>query len=158
WEVSTGRHAGTLQGHTDRVPMLAWHPRGRFLVSAGWDTTARVWDTTTCAPVILLNSHAMQVSALAFSPDGNLLACADSDDAVHVWDFDAKKTRYVFKVAGSRDLRCLAFSPDGKRLAGGGGDRVLHLWDPERGQALTRASDPNLSAVRLSLSPDGKRL
>ena len=85
------KKVGTLEGHTDRVPALAWFPGGKRIVSAGWDTTARVWDATTCQPIILLNSHASQVQTLALSPDGALLACADSSHAIHIWDTATNK-------------------------------------------------------------------
>ena len=75
WDLNAGKYIGCLSGHTDRISSLAWHPSGKFLVSAGWDTTARVWDANTLQPVILLNSHATQVNAAAFSPDGRRLAC-----------------------------------------------------------------------------------
>ena len=60
--------ARQAEGHTDRIPALAWHPEGDRLVSAGWDTTARVWDTSTFQPIILLNSHAGQVHDSGLQP------------------------------------------------------------------------------------------
>src|SRR5437762_60541 len=65
--ADSGQLLGTLAGHTDRIPALAWHPQGDRLIAAGWDTTARVWDTQTFQPIILLNAHAGQVTALALS-------------------------------------------------------------------------------------------
>ena len=53
WQVDNSSRSGTLTGQTDRVPAMVWHPDGRRLISAGWDTTARVWDTQTCEPIIL---------------------------------------------------------------------------------------------------------
>src|SRR5262249_56132197 len=106
------------------------------LFSAGWDTTVRVWDTTTGEPIILLNSHAQQVLAIALSGDGQLLAAADSANAVHIWDTAKYKTLNILRDSQSQ-ITCLAFSPDDGRgnlrsplLAWGGADRLIYLWDP----------------------------
>jgi WD40 repeat protein len=176
-EPSPGpRRLGTLTGHTDRVPALAWHPDGRRFYSAGWDTTARVWDTTTCEPIILLNSHATQVFALAMSRDGERLACADSGSAVHLWRLADNKTVWALREHEG-EVRCLAFSPDGLKLASGGTDRLIRVfdsrlpepsWQPATPTAAVRvAQEPDEPAVivnppeprgGLALSPDGRRV
>jgi WD40 repeat protein len=154
--LSNGKYIGCLAGHTDRVPALAWHPSGKFLVSAGWDTTARIWDAATLQPVVLFNSHANQVNAIAFNRDGRLLACADSSQTIHVWDFDAKKT--VYKLKGPDvEIRALAFSRDGQYLACNG-DRMIHLWDPQTGKAYADVGPRTSSKMTISIHRDGARL
>ena len=132
---------GSLIGHTDRIPGLVWHPDGRRLYSAGWDTTARVWDVEKCEPIILLNSHAGQVHALALSADGSALACADSANTIHIWDTNRNRELHV-TAAQSREVRALAFAPDGRRLASGGTEHVIHLWDSDKAQEERRRGRP----------------
>src|SRR5207244_4265630 len=117
---------------------------GRRLFSAGWDTTARVWDTESCEPIILLNSHATQVLSLALSPDGKLLATSDSADAIHVWDTVHYRPLHVLR-GHDGEVRCLAFNADGTRLASGGEDRVILLWDPRAGALNSRRADPGVA-------------
>src|SRR5262249_60825555 len=94
------------------LPVRAWHPDGKRLFSAGWDTTARVWDVAKCEPIILLNAHTGQVQALALSADGRLLACSDSANTVHVWDANKYRELTVLpEQAGGG--RCLGFPPAG---------------------------------------------
>lgn len=40
----TGELIETLQGHTQVVRDIAFSPDGKFLISASWDGTARIWD------------------------------------------------------------------------------------------------------------------
>ncbi len=134
-----------------------WHPDGRRLYSAGWDTTARVWDVEKCEPIILLNSHAGQVHALALSGDGARLACADSACTIHIWD--ANRNREVHVTAPqAREIRALAFSPDGRRLASGGLEHIIHLWDAEKASDEDESADPLTTRAAVALSPDGRRL
>ena len=136
-EVDSGILLGICKGHTDRIPALAWHPQDKFLVSTGWDMTARVWKPRTQEALLLLNDHAAHVTAAVFNPAGICLACADSSSAVHVWDFVARtKLRVLAGPAG--DIHCLAFSPDGTRLAASG-DVAMQAWDVATGQVLAGA-------------------
>jgi WD40 repeat protein len=147
----------TLTGHTDRIPALAWHPQGQRLVSAGWDTTARVWDTATGEPVILLNSHGDQVNLITFSADGRLLACADSENLIHLWHSNNWQTQHVLNQHED-EVRCLAFSPDGRLLVSGGGERVIHLWDPQRGELISGSTSPSRHGISVAGGTDGWRL
>jgi WD40 repeat protein len=157
WDLADGRHLGALRGHTDRIPALAWDPSsGGVLVSAGWDTTARVWSAHTLEPVILLNCHANEVTALAFSADGSRLACADSALAVHLWDFKARKVLHTLQGVQA-EMHALAFSPDGTRLTAAA-ERAVHLWDVQSGQPLTGSGPTPVSRTSLGVSPDGSRL
>jgi WD40 repeat protein len=112
------------------------------VVSAGWDTSARVWQLETPDPLMLLNSHSDQVMMLQFAPQGQLLATADSDFEIHLWSDPVQaNVRHVLK--GHYDeIRCLAFNADGSLLASAGADRVVHIWDTMTGQ-LVAGSNPH---------------
>jgi WD40 repeat protein len=45
-DLTTGREALTLRGHTNTIIDTAFGPDGRRLVSVGWDQTLRVWDVS----------------------------------------------------------------------------------------------------------------
>src|SRR5262249_17892800 len=135
---------------------------GQRLISAGWDTTARVWGTGTGKPIILLNDHATQVHALALSaPLGQRksarLASADSAYTVHLWDLDSYQSLAVFSAHGA-EVRALGFSPGGHLLASGGNGHMIHLWDAQRGPAPESEPDPALLRPGVALSRDGARL
>jgi WD40 repeat protein len=79
-------------GHVDGGTDLAWHPDGKHLASAGRDTLARVWDTSTGKLVAEVGKgrggqFKDWICAVSWSADGNWLAGADQAGAVEVWSF-----------------------------------------------------------------------
>lgn len=64
----------TLEGHTNRVGRLAFHPSGRYLGSASFDGTWRLWDVEAKSELLVQEGHSKEVYALAFQDDGALAA------------------------------------------------------------------------------------
>jgi WD40 repeat protein len=74
-----------LQGHTDRVDSVAYSPDGRWIVTAGVDGTARVWDAEDGQQKMVVQGHTDWVNSAAYSPDGRWIVTASSDDTARVW-------------------------------------------------------------------------
>ena len=64
-DLRTGEQRTALGRHRAAVDNAQFTPDGRFLVTAGEDSTAIVWDVTAAAAVEFLDGHAGPVAALA---------------------------------------------------------------------------------------------
>src|SRR5262249_27575202 len=67
------RETATLSGHTAAVRAVAFTPDGRFLASAGFDKTIRVWGLASGKELRRLEGHDGQIVSIAIGPDGNTL-------------------------------------------------------------------------------------
>ncbi len=64
----------TLSGHSARVCRIAFHPTGKYLGSASFDGTWRLWDTERGGEELLLQEgHSKEVYAIEFQQDGALV-------------------------------------------------------------------------------------
>jgi U4/U6 small nuclear ribonucleoprotein PRP4 len=64
----------TLKGHARRVARINFHPSGKYLGSASFDGTWRLWDVQTAQELLLQEGHSKEVYSIAFQSDGSLVA------------------------------------------------------------------------------------
>jgi WD40 repeat protein len=165
WEVSTWRHAGTLEGHREAITGLAFSPDGKRLFTGGFDTTVRFWDLTVrkqlrCVGQATANADSMMdkniVRCLALARDGKVVAAGMVDGELVLFDTATGKELRRWKADRSC-LVSLAFSPDGQALASAS-RHAIRLWDPTTAQRLDRSGEPDSCVKQVAFSPDGKLL
>jgi len=57
-DVATGKDLGLLKGHTGNLHDAGYSRDGRFLATAGYDGTSKVWDLQAMKEVASVNAHA----------------------------------------------------------------------------------------------------
>ncbi|KAJ3303861.1 U4/U6 small nuclear ribonucleoprotein Prp4 [Kappamyces sp. JEL0829] len=128
WSLTQDTPIGTLDGHDMRVARLAFHPSGRFVGTASFDTTWRLWDIETCQELLLQEGHSREVFALGFQRDGALAASAGLDSIGRVWDLRIGRSIMVLR-SHIKPILALDWSPNGYQLATGGEDNTIRVWD-----------------------------
>jgi RNA polymerase sigma factor (sigma-70 family) len=158
-----GRPIRSLAGHTNRVTSVAYSPDGRWIATASWDSTARVWDAKTGKEVLRVDSPFTTdyptVDQIAFSPDSASIVTVmrKSTDTwvVIVWDRRIGDKVRTFPAEGAS----FALSKGG--LIACGGYRVIHLYDLATGKPVREMRDvgeKQLRIVSLTFSPDDRTL
>jgi U4/U6 small nuclear ribonucleoprotein PRP4 len=108
---------------------VAFHPTGRFVASASFDTTWRLWDTTTGTSILEQDGHSRQVYCVAFHPDGSLISTGGLDGLCKLWDL--RTGRCILNLQGHiKQVISTDFSPTaGHQLATGSQDNTIKIWD-----------------------------
>ncbi|MSQ78220.1 MAG: WD40 repeat domain-containing protein [Flavobacteriaceae bacterium] len=75
-----------LEGHTNSVFSLAFHPEGKYLLSGSRDATMRVWDLEVRKCTQVINAHLLHLHQIVFSPAGNLFSTCSMDKSIKIWD------------------------------------------------------------------------
>jgi WD40 repeat protein len=86
WDVRTGAELHALHGQRGDVIAVAVSSDGRWLATAGEDTTIALWDTETWQRRHTLRGHTGMVMSLAFHPEGRRLVSGSRDGTIKVWD------------------------------------------------------------------------
>jgi WD40 repeat protein/serine/threonine protein kinase/tetratricopeptide (TPR) repeat protein len=154
WDLATGQALLERSGHGEEVKGVAFHPNGKLLASAGYDSTIKLWDLDTGLQVRTVPGRQGPVRCVAFSPDGKRLASGGNERTVKIWD--TSDWREVVTLPHSRTVQCLAYSPDGKRLLVGDYSGTAMLWlDPETAKGVPLYGHSGI-VYGVAFSPDGR--
>ena len=137
----------TLEGHTGGVRAVAVTPDGKTAVSAGSDSTLRVWDLASGQTRRTLEGQ----TSVAVTPDGKTAVSAGDDDALRVWDLTSGQMLRTLK-GHTLPVLAVAVTPDGKTAVSASYDNTLRVWDLASGQARRTLKGQTSVAV----TPDGK--
>jgi WD40 repeat protein len=146
----------TLGGHANAVLGVSFSPDGKMLATASYDSTVKLWDTSTGTEIKTLR-HTNQVYDVSFSPDGKMLASASGDKTVKLWD-TSTGTEIKTLTGHTNQVFDVSFSPDGKMLASSSKDNTVKLWDTSTGTEIKTLTGHTNSVLGVSFSPDGKML
>ena len=146
-----------LKGHAGAVESVAVSPDGRRILTSGADSTARLWDAGTLAPLKTYSPfggfEVPGVASTSFSPDGKRAVLALGNKALVL---DAANGETVRELPGEGNVIFAGFSPDGTRIITTG-QGPIRLWDAATGEGRERFDDRG-AVIFAALSPDNTTL
>jgi WD40 repeat protein len=149
-----------MAGHDGSINDLAYAGGdGRTIVTAGEDTTVRVWDTSRSETIGILFKHSQAVRSLAFSggvsDDRRLLASGGDDRVVRIWDLATCEEVLTFSRHGA-PVTSVIFRPGTRHVLSCDRDGTALFWDATSGAPLLGPDFP--AALAAEFSPDGVHL
>lgn len=140
----------TLHGHARFVRTASFSSDGRWIVTAGADLTARIWDADTGTQLLLIP----QSGGAEFSPDGERVLTFGDRLRVH----DSKSGEMLREFGESNEYVSRAcFSPDGLYVVAAGWGGTVSLWDVKTGEKV-RDFKHGGNLTDAEFSPDGRKL
>ncbi len=167
WNIHTGKHKKTFQGHKKGIVEARLSPDGKHLMS--WtlnNSTIRLWNIST-GELKKLKGPKKHVSGVAFSSDGEALVSwgvGNKSKIIHLWDVETLHRKQTVEgdwmYMGARYL-------DRKTFAGLDWSSIyepvrLHLLDIPTGAYTVKEIMPKKTVTRevssASFSPDGRTI
>ena len=146
-----GGQLAVFLGHEQSVTSAVFSPDGRQILTASYDETARLWDTSGKL-LVVFRGHEQSVTSAVFSPDGRQILTAS--DAARLWDASGKLLAVL--QGHEESVTSAVFNPNGRQILTVSDDETARLWDT-KGNLLKefRDKDGVTSAV---FSPDGNQI
>lgn len=159
-DFKSGITQRAIEGHTTSVTSgVSFSPDNRYVLSAGVETTTRLWNRTNGVFLRGFQGQGAGSAAAAFSPDGRrvLTTIGHPRMAAQLWNTETGELEREFR--GHTDwLLAAAFSPDGTRIATGAQDRTVRIWETATGRLLQTLPTGNAFAHCVAFSHDGQRV
>lgn len=87
WGFNSEESIADITGHMPhRVSKVGFHPSGRFLATACYDSSWRLWDLEQKTEVLHQEGHAKAVHCLGFQDEGSVIVTGGLDAFGRVWD------------------------------------------------------------------------
>jgi WD40 repeat protein len=151
-----GTVVGKLQGHDNPVYAVAWSSDGKWIVTAGFDGTVRVWDAVKQAEVKSFPAHRDLVLCLALDKQGRRIVSGGLDKAAKVWLMpDAAPERTI--TGNPEGVAAFATDLAGKLAAVGAG-RAVRIWDLTSGTSAPEIKGHAKDIVALAWDDSGAKL
>lgn len=128
WEPGRNKHPiSRMVGHQQLVNQVCYSPNGRWILSASFDKSVKLWDGVKGTFVATFRGHVGPVYQVAWSADSRLAVSGSKDSTLKLWDIRTRKT--IVDLPGHADeVFAVDWSPTGGAVASGGRDKVLKLW------------------------------
>jgi WD40 repeat protein len=132
-----------LNGHTQDVKSIKWHPTKNILFSSSYDNTIKLWmdelEDWNC--ISTLTGHDSSVWFMAFNNRGDILLSASEDKTIGIWkeikNEDAEEDdvyKYNWKLVNKiedvheRSVYSIDYSKDDKYFITGCGDNKIRIF------------------------------
>jgi WD40 repeat protein len=129
WEVATGKHVRSFEGHTHHVLGVGWNRTGRTLSTAGADNVVKVWSLETGQQVRTIQGFDKQVTALRYLGFDDRFVVSAGGTQVRVVREAGNTERNL--ESGQSFTYKVAVGADGRLVAAGALDGILRVWRPE---------------------------
>lgn len=146
-----------LEGHTKPIYSVAHSPDGKFLYTASFDRTVKIWSRETGKVLRTYADHQNGVLALAVAKNGMQFATAGLDRNVHLYDVPIRDPLSNNGSLGG-DPTAVAVSGDGSLIATGDSGPLLRLWNGLTVQHLRDFPGLTAPVTGAVFSADKKRI
>ena len=141
-----------LQGHREALASVAFHPDGRSLASASWDSTIRIWSVPEGRQLDVLRGHRGRVNRVVFARDGTLFSASD-DKTVRKWDPTRRSDTRSLRA--DKGILSLALLTDGDVVALTTDNRLRVLAAAD---GTVKADFGEILTCHFAISPDASTI
>lgn len=152
YDFKTRKIVKLLHQHLNIVNFVTFSKDGKLLLSASYDNTITIWETTHFTPIQILKGHQKSVREAIFCQ--NQVISVSEDSTIKAWNI--KSGQCTKTIHHGSLVSNIAVSPNEKHVAIGDQSMFVHMYDPKLNfiQRLKLSSSPG----DICFSPNNQKL
>ncbi|MEZ6109036.1 MAG: WD40 repeat domain-containing protein [Pirellulaceae bacterium] len=159
WDVETGVEQGALRGHGRWVRCCDVSPQGDWILSAGFDGVARLWETGQAGETQVLQSRTLRghddsILDARFTADGEHVVTASRDRTARLWNSADATLERTYREGHAFLTRRVMMHPTGETMVTSAVDGTVRLWKIDDGRELRVWEGTGRNGL-LDISADG---
>ncbi len=151
---ATAPFPAVTHGDSIEISHATFSPDGSRFATAGADSSARIWDSSTGRLICQL-PHATKVTWVDFSPDGQSVVTASRDHTVKQWKSETGEQQTAFDHEGPVNMA--VYDRSGNWVASASDDHQMRLWNVIT-QSLSASFDCGAAVVSVDFGPERQLL
>jgi len=169
WEIASGKKTD-FSGHSSWVRAIAFEPKGKLMVTGGYDGQILLWNREVNDPVPMrqVQAHQGWVRSLSVDSGGGLLASSGNDGKIALWNLKDLKSVKSWQAHDDHVYQ-VGIHPKEKALVSVDLKGKVRFWDFE-GKMLREGDAKSLhkydtgfgadigGARSMAFSPDGSKI
>ncbi len=158
WQLGSDEPSMSFSPH-GAVASADYSPDGRFIVTASWDSSAKIWDVQSGAPLRkLVGGHEGYVNSAVFSPGGKTILTAAEDGTARFWDAASGELDPRSLKGHQAGIRRAAFSADGRLIVTASDDQTARIWDAATKTTVRTLEGHQWPVLDATFSADSQRV
>jgi WD40 repeat protein/predicted Ser/Thr protein kinase len=146
-----------ISKHAKDVWSVVFTPDGAGLVSASFDTSARLHNLRGNGPARTFIGHRLALLSAAIDPSGRWLATGAWDGHVRIWDLTRPELALALEGHGGR-IGGVDISPDASRAVTASHDGTARVWNVTDGRVLAVLNGGHQVVNAAVFSPNGRMI
>lgn len=141
FDVVTGEHIKSFEGHTHHVLDVSWKADGSQIASAGADNAIKIWNVATGEQSRTISNYSKQVTSVQYVGSGeNILSCGG--DRTVRYHKTSNGSNFRNFSGGTDFMYAAAGTGDESLVIAGGEDGVLRIWNGKDGKVQHAIAPP----------------
>lgn len=166
FDVATGKHIRSFEGHTHHVLSVAWEADGKTIATAGADNVIKVWNAATGEQKRTIGNYNKQVTSVQYIGVGaNIVACSGDRQVRFHRTSNGQPYRgfsgggdFMYAAAAGRTAAAVLSNVNSEAtfVVAGGEDGVLRVWDGRARSKMTFEPPKPPALSKTQASANGK--
>lgn len=129
----------SLDAHRSSLSIAKFSPNGKYIATASYDNTAKIWDASSGQLITSLDPHKSWLTEVNFSNNSEMIITSSADGTAKVWHINGDLIHSL--NYHTSNISAAAFSANNRYIVTASFDGTAAIWQVDTGELITVLSN-----------------